>query len=63
MLLQSGFTPLNYAAQNGHVLLVEKLIGLGAKVDGVNKVSYHGYTVQFSCNFMLSITALKSATE
>ena len=40
MLLQSGFTPLNYAAQNGHVLLVEKLIRLGAKVDGVNKVSY-----------------------
>ena len=58
MLLQSGFTPLNYAAQNGHVLLVEKLIRLGAKVDGINKVSY-SYTAQLRYNFMFAITALQ----
>ena len=40
MLIQSGFTPLHYAAQKGHVLLVDTLIRLGAKPDSVNKVNY-----------------------
>ena len=41
ILIQSGFTPLHYAAQKGHVLLVDTLIRLGAKPDGVNKVNYN----------------------
>ena len=44
ILIQSGFTPLHYAAQKGNVLLVDTLIRLGAKPDGVNKVhKLHNY--------------------
>ena len=32
---------MHYAAQTGRVLLVDILVKLGAKVDGVNKVSYN----------------------
>jgi hypothetical protein len=38
LLLQDGWTSLHMAAQNGHLAVVEQLLGAGAAVDAANKV-------------------------
>ena len=38
-LLQLNWTPLHVAVQNGHVVVVETLIKLGANVNTINNVS------------------------
>ena len=36
---QNGWTPLHFAAQNGHVLVVEALIAAGADVSAISEVN------------------------
>ena len=36
--LQNGWTPLHFAAQSGHILVVEALIAAGADVNAFNEV-------------------------
>ena len=36
---QNGWTPLHFAAQNGHILVVEALITAGADFNAVSEVN------------------------
>ncbi len=38
--VQDNYTPLHFAAYNGHTPVVELLIKLGASIDALTKVNY-----------------------